>query len=154
MARPGHRQRLVDPAAKGVAREQPADAVELHQDVRAVVDVGRDLPPAGAVVDVLDDPPAERVVGVGREGRIREVDPDQLILGVVGVGGGAQRRLVGLAGQVAVVVVGIGEGVVLGQPVAVVDGVERRDASFRFGCAPDFLSQPIFKFNLTSIWES
>ena len=57
----GHCQRLVDPVAMGVARQEPARAVELHQDIRPVIDVSRDLAPAGAVIHILGDAPAEGV---------------------------------------------------------------------------------------------
>lgn len=51
------------------------------------------------------------------EGRVGEVDADQLVHGVVAIGGDGERHPAGLGGEVAVVIIGVVEPVALDEPV-------------------------------------
>ena len=121
-----HAQRLVGLIAMAVARQQRAHAVELHDDVLAVIDIAGD-----DAIDVLLDPPAEAVIGISGDRQVGEVDADQLVPDIVGVGGDAAgagaRDLFGLGGEVAVGVVSVTETIVLGQAVGVVGDVGCRE---------------------------
>ena len=55
-----HDQGLVDAGAVGVADHQIAGGVELEEDVRAVVEFGRDRGPGGAAQALPNGAPARR----------------------------------------------------------------------------------------------
>ena len=121
-----HHQMLVGPIAMAVARQQRAGAIELHDDVFAVIDIAGD-----DAIDVLLDPPAEAVIGISGDRQVGEVDLGQLVPDIVAVGGDAAgahpRDLVGLGHEVAVVVIGVTETIVLGQAVGIVGDVAGRE---------------------------
>ena len=110
---------LIDLIAVAVAGLDDILVVELENDVAAVIDVARYDP-----IDVLFDPPPKRIVPVFGKRRVGEVNADQLVLGIMGVGGNiagavsADFPCLGL--KIAVGIIGVAEIVVLEQAVGVV----------------------------------
>ena len=98
--------------AMGVTCRERVRTVELEDDIQFVIDIAGD-----DARHVLLDPPTEAVIAVGGRCQVREVDLDQLILGVVGVSGHGAAGLGGLGFEIAVRVVEVGEVVVLQQPI-------------------------------------
>ncbi len=117
-----HHQMLVGPIAMAVARQQRADAVELHDDGLGVIDVAGD-----DAIDVLLDPPAEAVIGIIGGRQVGEIDLGQLVPDIVAVGGHVSGDFVGLGGEITIVVIGVGKRVVLGQAVGGVGDVAGRE---------------------------
>ena len=75
----------------------------------------------------LLDPATEAIIAVGGHGPIGQVDVDQLVLDIVGVGRGLEGHLVGLAGAVPVRVIRVRETVIFQQAVGRIVDVGGRE---------------------------
>ena len=119
---PEEGERLVDPGAVEVGmRLAVGGSGEDPHDVFLVVEEAGDGPG-----HILLNAPSEAVVAVGR-GQAGGGDPKELVLDVVGVGGGGQGGLVGLAGAIPVSVIGVRETVIFQQAVGRIVDVGGRE---------------------------